>query len=80
MPWRSRERSACSAGNCGGAELEAFSDAEWGGDRPARRSVSAGVVMRVGHCLTVWAKRQTPLRASCMPQSRPLMAKDVGTK
>ena len=61
-------------------ELEAFSDADWGGDRPARRSVSAGVVMRVGHCLTVWAKSQTPLRASCMPQSRPLMAKDMGTK
>ena len=42
-------------------EFEAFS--------AARRSVSDGVVVRVGHCLTVWAKSQTPLRASCMSQS-----------
>ena len=34
-------------------ELEAYSDADWGGDRPTRRSVSAGVIMRGGHCLKV---------------------------
>ena len=30
-------------------ELEAYSD--WGGDKTTRRSVSAGVIMRGGHCL-----------------------------
>ena len=39
-------------------ELEAYSDADWGGDKPSRRSVSAGVVMRGGHCLKVWTKKQ----------------------
>ena len=39
-------------------ELEACLDADWSGDRPTRRSVSAGVVMRGGHCLKVWAGRQ----------------------
>ena len=28
------------------SDLEAYSDADWGGDRATRRSVSAGVVMR----------------------------------
>ena len=39
-------------------ELEAYSDADWGGDRATRRSVSAGVAMRGGHCLKVWTKKQ----------------------
>ena len=29
-----------------------------GGDRSTRRSVSAGVVMRGGHCFKVWAQKQ----------------------
>ena len=39
-------------------ELEACSDADWGGDKATRRSVSSGVIMRGGHCLKVWAKKQ----------------------
>ena len=38
-------------------ELEAYSDADWGGDKATRRSVSAGVIMR-GHCLQVWTKKR----------------------
>ena len=34
-------------------ELEAYPDADWGGDKATRRSVSAGVIMRSGHCLKV---------------------------
>ena len=39
-------------------ELEAYSDADWGGDKATRRSVSAGVIMRGGQCLKVWTKKQ----------------------
>ena len=39
-------------------ELEAYSDADWGGDKATRRSVSAGVIKRGGHCLEVWTKKQ----------------------
>ena len=35
-------------------ELEAHSDADWGGDKATRRSVSTGVIMRGAHCLKVW--------------------------
>ena len=57
-------------------ELEAYSDADWRGDKATRRSVSAGVLMRGGHCLKVWTKKQkwcrcSPPRASCTPQSKP---------
>ena len=41
----SQERSVGPAGNRVVA-LEAYSDADWGGDRATRRSVSAGVIMR----------------------------------
>ena len=37
-------------------DLEACSDADWGGDRATRRS--AGVIMRRSHCLKVWTKKQ----------------------
>ena len=39
-------------------ELEAYSDADWRGDKATRRSVSAGVIMRGGHYLKVWIKKQ----------------------
>ena len=39
-------------------ELEAYSDADWGGDKATRRTVSAGVIIRGGHCLKVWTKKQ----------------------
>ena len=39
-------------------ELDVYSDADWGGDKATRRSVSAGVVMKGGHCLKVWTKQQ----------------------
>ena len=39
-------------------ELEAYSHTDWGGDKATRRSVSAGVIMRGGHCLKVWTKKQ----------------------
>ena len=39
-------------------ELEACSDADWRGDKSTRRSVSAGVLMRSGHCLNVCTKKQ----------------------
>ena len=39
-------------------DLEACSDADWGGDRATRRSVSAGVITRGDHCLKVWTKKQ----------------------
>ena len=37
-------------------ELDVYSD--WEGDKTTRRSVSAVVVMRGGHCLKVWTKKQ----------------------
>ena len=39
-------------------ELQAYSEADWGGDKVTRRSVSAGVIMRGGHCLKVWTTKQ----------------------
>ena len=39
-------------------ELEAYSHTDWGGDKAIRRSVSARVIMRGGHCLKVWTKKQ----------------------
>ena len=39
-------------------ELEAHPDADWGGDKATRRSVSVWVIMRGGHCLKVWTKKQ----------------------
>ena len=33
-------------------------NADWGGDRDTRRSVSAGVITRRDHCLKVWTKKQ----------------------
>ena len=39
-------------------DLEAYSDADWGGDRATRRSVSVGVIMRGSRCLKVWTKKQ----------------------
>ena len=39
-------------------ELEAHSDADWGGDKASRRSVSAGVITRGAHCLKVWTKNR----------------------
>ena len=39
-------------------ELEAYPDADWGGDKATRRPVSAGVIMRGGHFLKVWTKKQ----------------------
>ena len=39
-------------------ELEAYSDADWGDDKATRRSVSGEVIMRGGHCLKVWTKKQ----------------------
>ena len=39
-------------------ELEACSDADWRGDKAARRCVSAGVIMRGGHCLKARTKKQ----------------------
>ena len=39
-------------------ELEAYLDADWGGDKATRRSVSGGVIVRGGHCLKVWTKKQ----------------------
>ena len=31
---------------------------DWGGDKATRRSVSGGVIMRGGHCLKVWTRKQ----------------------
>ena len=53
----SREQSASFRWQPGG-ELEAYSDADWRGDKATRRSVSAGVTMRRGYCLEVWTKKQ----------------------
>ena len=39
-------------------ELDAYSDADWGSDEATRRSVSAGIFMRRGHCLMVRTKKQ----------------------
>ena len=32
--------------------------ADWRGDKATPRSASAGVIMRGGHCLKVWTKKQ----------------------
>ena len=39
-------------------DLEAYSDADWGGDRATRRSVSAGSHHEGSHCVKVWTKKQ----------------------
>ena len=39
-------------------EFEAYSDADWRGDNVNQLSVSAGVIVRGGHCLKVWTKKQ----------------------
>ena len=39
-------------------ELEAYSDADSGGVKSTRRSVSAEVIMRGGRCLMEWTKKQ----------------------
>ena len=72
-------------------ELEAYSDADWGGDKATRRSVSVGVTMRGGHCLQVWTTKQqvvslssaeTELYAAVKTASEALgiqcIAKDMG--
>ena len=51
-----REQSAGSAGSIVGNWRRIH--AEWGGDKATRRSVSGGVIMRGGHCLKVWTKKQ----------------------
>ena len=43
---------------CQQSEREAYSDTDWRGDKATRRSVSAVVIMRGGHCLKVWTKKQ----------------------
>ena len=45
-------------------DLEAYSDADLGGDRATRRSVSAGVIRRGDHCLKVWTKKQQQVALS----------------
>ena len=40
------------------AGLDVYSDADWESDKATRRSVSAGVIMRGGHCLKRWTKKQ----------------------
>ena len=39
-------------------ELDVHSNVDWRGDKATRRSVSAGVIMRGGHCLQTWTKKQ----------------------
>ena len=39
-------------------ELDVNPDANLGGDKATRRSVSAVVIMRGGHCLKTWTKKQ----------------------
>ena len=56
-------------------ELEAYPDADWRGDKATRRTVSAGVIMRGGHFLKVWTKKQPVVSLSsaesdCTPQSK----------
>ena len=53
-----RPRAKCRFRWQQSGELEAYSDADWGGDKATRRSVSGGVIMRGGHCLKVWTKKQ----------------------
>ena len=53
-----REQSADSAEQqkCGTGGV--FRRATREGDKATRRSVSGGVIMRGGHCLKVWTKKQ----------------------
>ena len=39
-------------------ELDVHSDADWGGDKATRRTVSAEIVMRGGHCFKKWTKKR----------------------
>ena len=56
-------------------ELEAYSDADWGGGQGYLEVRVCWGHHESGHCLTVWTKKQVvslfPPRASCTPQSRP---------
>ena len=88
-----RPRAKCWLSWQQSGEVVAYSDADWGGDKATRRSVSGGVIMRSGHCLMVWAKRQQvmalstaeiELWAAAKSASESLgiqrMAKDMGIK
>ena len=55
-----KPRARCRTCRQPGGELEASSDALWGGDKATRRSVSAGVIM--GHCLKARTKKQPERR------------------
>ena len=44
-------------------ELEACSDADWGGDK-SHPTISAGVIMSGGHCFEVWTKKQQTVSLS----------------
>ena len=51
-------------------DLEAYSDADWGRDPPTRRSVSAGVIMRGGHCSNWWVSDESELYAAVKAESK----------
>ena len=38
--------------------VNAYSDADWGGDRATRRSVSGGCIFLGAHCVKHWARKQ----------------------
>ena len=40
------------------SQTDVFSDSDWGGERPTRRSTSGGCVMRGSHCVKTWSKAQ----------------------
>ena len=46
------------------AQLQGFSDSDWGSDPHTRRSVSGGVVMHGTHLLTFWARKQMTIALS----------------
>ena len=65
-----KPRAECLFHQQQSGQLDAYSDADGEVDKVTRRSVSVGVIMRGGHCLKVWTKKQQVVflfTAECEP-------------
>ena len=62
---RGKPRAACLfEWQADGPDIHAYADADWGGDRATRRSVSGGCVFVGKHCVKTWSKKQQVIALS----------------
>ena len=81
-----KPRAKCWFRSQQSVELEAYSDADLGGDKATRRSVSAGVIIRGGHCFSwygprnsKWCRCRPPVKTASEGLGIQSVAKDLGT-